>query len=279
MSFRGELESGKYTYEDIIRISADLGLEGLDLTGYYVPPKLNFPPGIASQVVSEMVRQTPANPSSQWFASVRSTAYKNRFQIYSVGSPVKMSHETPELRQKEVAFGKKWVDIADRLGAGTCRVFAGSIPKGATEAQAVDWAVEVYKPLLDYGGEKGIFVAVEDDDEITRSAAQLLNILKLAGNHPFARINIDVGNFRKDGYRDVELCARYSHTSHIKTSMSTPDGGREPADWLKLFGNLANAGFRGYVSMEIETNDNPVPKFAAEEIRVARMFSGTPVPL
>src|SRR5579872_2393805 len=40
MSFRGELESGKYTYEDIIRISADLGLEGLDLTGYYVPPKL-----------------------------------------------------------------------------------------------------------------------------------------------------------------------------------------------------------------------------------------------
>ena len=33
------------------------------------------------------------------------------------------------------------------------------------------------------------------------------------------------------------------------------------------------------VSMEIETNDNPVPKFAAEEIRVARMFSGTPVAL
>jgi hypothetical protein len=30
--------------------------------------------------------------------------------------------------------------------------------------------------------------------------------------------------------------------------------------------------------MEIETNDNPVPKFAAEEIRVARLFSGQPVP-
>jgi hypothetical protein len=52
-----------------------------------------------------------------------------------------------------------------------------------------------------------------------------------------------------------------------------PDGGREPADWVKLFGILANSGFRGYVSTEIETNDNPVPKFAAEEIRVARMFS------
>jgi L-ribulose-5-phosphate 3-epimerase len=279
MSFRGELESGKITYEEIVRISADLGLEGLDMTSYYIPPLLKFPPGIASQVVSEMVRETPANPGSQWLASLRSTAYKNNFQIYSIGTPVKMSHETPELRQKEVAFGKKWVDMAERLGAGHIRVFAGSIPKGANEEQAVAWAVEVYKPILDYGAEKGIFIGVEDDDELTRSSAQLFNILKLAGNHPFARIGLDVGNFRKDGYNEVAKCAPLAHCTHIKTAMSTPEGGREPADWVKLFGILANAGFRGFVSMEIETNDNPVPKFAAEEIRVARMFSGAPVPI
>jgi L-ribulose-5-phosphate 3-epimerase len=278
MSFRGELESGKMTYEDVVHVASDLGLEGLDMTSYYVPPLLKFPAGIASQVVSEMVRETPANPSKEWLASLKSTAYKNNFQIYSIGTPVKMSHETPALRAKEVAFGKKWVDMAERLGVGHIRVFAGSIPKGATEEQAVAWAVEVYKPLLDYGAERGIFIAVEDDDELTRSSAQLLNILKLAGNHPYARINCDVGNFRKDGYNEVAKCAPFAHCTHIKTAMSTPDGGREPADWVKLFGILANAGFRGYVSMEIETNDNPVPKFAAEEIRVARMFSGAPVP-
>lgn len=279
MSFRQELETGKMTYEDVIRFSADLGLEGLDMTSYYIPPKLNFPPGVASQVVSEMVRETPANPSSQWLASLRSTAYKNNFTIYSIGTPVKMSHETPELRRKEVAFGKKWIDMAERVGAGHIRVFAGSIPKGATEEQAVAWSVEVYKQILDYGAEKGIFVGVEDDDELTRSADQILNILKLAGNHPFARIGLDCGNFRKDGYNDVRKCAPLAHCTHIKTAMSTPEGGREPADWVKLFGILANNGFRGYVSMEIETNDNPVPKFAAEEIRIARMFSGMPEPL
>lgn len=64
-----------------------------------------------------------------------------------------------------------------------------------------------------------------------------------------------------------------------KTAMASANGGREPADWVKLFGILANHGFRGYVSMEIETNDHPVPKFAAEEIRVARMFSGMPEPI
>jgi sugar phosphate isomerase/epimerase len=131
-----------------------------------------------------MVRQTPANPGNQWLASLRSTAYKNNFQIYTIGTPVKMSHETPELRKKEVAFGKKWVDMADRLGAGHIRVFAGSIPKGATEEQAVAWAVEVYKQILDYAAEKGIFVGVEDDDELTRTSAQIFNILKLAGIIP-----------------------------------------------------------------------------------------------
>jgi L-ribulose-5-phosphate 3-epimerase len=279
MTFRGELESGQMTYEDLVREAAEYGLQGLDLTGYYLPPLLKFPPGIASQVVSEMVRQTPANPSNEWLASMRSTAYKNAVHIYTIGTPVKMSHETPELRAKEVAFGKKWIDIADRLGAGMVRVFAGSIPKGATEEQAVAWAVEVYKPLLDYGAEKGIFVAVEDDDELTRSADQILNIIKLAGNHPFARVNIDCGNFRKDGYNDVAKCAHLAHSTHIKTAMATPDGGREAANWEKLFGILANNGFRGYVSMEIETNDKPMPKFAAEEIRVARMFSGMPEPV
>ena len=44
------------------------------------------------------------------------------------------------------------LNIADRLGAGHVRVFAGGIPKGGTEVQAVDWAIEVYKPALDYAG-------------------------------------------------------------------------------------------------------------------------------
>lgn len=275
MSFRNRLESGKMTYEDAVREIADLGLEGLDMTSYWVPPLLDFKPGIPSQQISEMVRQTPANPTSQWLSSLRTTAYKNGVPIYSVGSPVKMAQPTPELRQKEIEFAKKWIDIADRLGAEHVRVFGGGIAKGATEAQAVDWAVEVYKPALDYAGSRGIVLGLEDDDELTRTSAQIFTILHKV-NHPFARINIDCGNFRKDGYAEVERCAPYAGATHVKTNMSTPEGKREPADWVKLFGILANGGYRGYVSIEMEPNDkdNPVVRYAPELIRCARMYSG-----
>lgn len=275
MSFRPQLESGKFTYEDAVRYVADYGLEGLDMTGYWVPPLLNFKPGIKSTEISEMVRQTPANPTNQWLASLRTTAYKSGCPIYSVGSPVKMAQATPELRQKEIAFAKKWIDIGERLGAGHVRVFGGGIAQGATEAQAVEWAVEVYKPILDYAGDRGILLGLEDDDELTRTSDQLFTILNKV-KHPFARINLDCGNFRKDGYKEVERCAPFAAATHIKTNMSTPDGKREPADWTKLFGILANGGYRGFVSVEMEPYDNdmPIPKYAAELIRCARLYSG-----
>ena len=120
---------------------------------------------------------------------------------------------------------------------------------------------------------KGIVLGLEDDDDLTRTSAQLLTIVKQV-NHPAARIALDCGNFRKDGYKECEICAPYASSTHVKPQMSTPDGQREPADWAKLFGILANAGYRGYVSLELSTPDNPVPKYAAELIRCARMYSG-----
>ena len=51
------------------------------------------------------------------------------------------------------------------------------------EAQAVDWAVEVYKPILDYAAAKGIVLGLEDDNDPTRTSAQLLTIIKRV-NHP-----------------------------------------------------------------------------------------------
>jgi sugar phosphate isomerase/epimerase len=274
LCFRPELESKKMTYEDIVVLLADLGLEGLELTGYWLPPMLNIPPGTPSQQLSEMVRATPPTPTAQWWNSLRNTAYKNGVHIYSVASPVKMAQRTPELRQKEIAAGKMWVDMAERIGAGNVRVFGGGIAEGATEAQAVDWAVEVYKPVLDYAAGKGIFVSVENDDDLTRTSAQLLTIVKRV-NHPFARIALDAGNFRRDGYKETEICAPYAGSTHIKPMMATPEGTREPADWVKLFGILANGGYRGYMALEVSTTDNPVPKFAAELIRCAKLYSGS----
>src|SRR5579864_3930564 len=116
-SFRKQLEAKSMTYEALIRYVADLGLDGLDTTVYWFP-----------------------DTSDAFLASLRRTAYKNAVSLYSIAARVRLCQPTAELQRAEVENAKKWIDVAERLGAGHVRVFGGAVPKGATEAQAIPWA-------------------------------------------------------------------------------------------------------------------------------------------
>jgi sugar phosphate isomerase/epimerase len=251
-SFRKALQAKTLSYEDLIRYVADQGLDGLDTTVYWFP-----------------------DTSDQYLAKLRSVAYKCGVQLYSAAARVRLSQPTPELRAAEVDNAKKWIDVADKLGAAHVRVFGGALPKGATEAQAIGWAVEVLKRAAEYAGTKGIVLGVEDDGGITATAEPTVQIVKQADT-PWAGINLDTGNFPKNGYAQVELCLPYAVAVHLKTKIAPPEGPKEKADWDRLAGMFCKAGYKGYLSLEYEDNDDPmqaVPALAAELRRVVRKYS------
>ncbi|HVW86307.1 MAG TPA: sugar phosphate isomerase/epimerase family protein [Bryobacteraceae bacterium] len=250
-SYRDQLQSKKLSYEDLIRRVADFGLEGLDTTVYWFP-----------------------DTSNAYLASLRRTAYRNAVSLYSVAVRVRLCQPTPELRQAEVESAKKWVDVAERLGATHVRVFGGAVPKGASEAQAIDWAVETLKRAVEYSGSKGILIGVEDDGGLTTNAGPTIEIVKRTDS-PWAGMNLDTGNFPKDGYAQVEQAIPYAVSTHFKTLISTPDGKKEKADWDRLCGMFAKAGYRGFVSLEYEEKEPEaaVPALAPELIRCARKYS------
>jgi sugar phosphate isomerase/epimerase len=251
-SFRGPLAAKKMTYEDVIRYAADLGFEGLDTTVYWFP-----------------------DTSDQFLASLRRTAYRNGISLYSAAVRVRLCQPTPELRAAEVENAKKWIDVAEKLGAGHVRVFGGQVPKGVSEDQAIDWAAEVLKRAADYSGPKGIFVGVEDDGGLSANAAPTIAILRKADS-PWAGMNVDAGNFPKDGYAQVEMSVPYAVSTHIKSMIATPQGTKEKTDFDRLFALFAKGGYRGFVSLEYEENDpeTAVPRLAPELIRCARKYSG-----
>src|SRR2546426_2147465 len=139
-SFRKEFEARAITYESLIRKVSEWGLDGLDTTVYWFP-----------------------DTSDQFLASLRRTAYKNGVTLYSLAARVRLCQPTPELQRAEVENAKKWVDVAEKVGATHVRVFGGAIPKGTSEPQAIAWAVEVLKRAAEYSGGKGIILGVEDD--------------------------------------------------------------------------------------------------------------------
>lgn len=238
-------------YIDLIGKIADWGLDGLDCTVYWFP-----------------------DDSTEYLATLRKAAYRNGVQIYNAGVRVRLSQPTPELQQAQVEDIKKWIDVADRIGASQIRVFGGPIPKGASEQQAIAWAVEVLKRGADYAGSKGIIIAVEDDAGLTSTAEPTIEIVKRTAS-PWVGINADSGNLKFDGYAKFESLLPYATSVHLKTLVANKDGKYEKADWNRLLGMIGKAGYKGYVGLEYEGDnaDVDVPRFAADLRTLVRKMS------
>ena len=180
------------------------------------------------------------------------------------------------MQQAEVEKVKQWVQVALKLGASHIRVFGGDVPKGATQDQALEWAVEVMKRCADLAGAAGIMLGIEDDFGISTTAEQTLALVKKADS-PWVGINLDTGNFPKDGYSKVAMCIPYAVNVHFKTEIAGENGKEEKADWDRLIGLFASAGYKGYISLEYEGKESPetaVPRLAPELRRIASKYSG-----
>ena len=232
-SFRNQLKDKSLTYADLIRMTADLGADGVDLTTYWLP-----------------------DTNDETLFALKKLAYRSGVSLYTIGIRARMAQPTSALQAAEVETVRKWLDVAERLGASHMRVFGGAIPKGATEDQAVEWAVETLCLCAEEAGKKGITLGVEDDGGITTNADRTVEIVKKASS-PWAGVNLDIGNFPNDAYGQIEMCAPYATNVHFKSHVHI-DHQSQPTDFSRVLNILGNAGYRGYLALEYESTDDPL---------------------
>jgi L-ribulose-5-phosphate 3-epimerase len=231
-SYRQALQAKTMTYEDLIRLAVETGTDGLDLTVYWLP-----------------------TTADDYLLPLRRLAYRNRVEIYSIGTRVRLAQPTAELRAQQLADLRKWLDVAQKLGATHVRVFGGNKPEGATLEQAIGYAVETLKQGAELAGARGLILGVEDDGGITEFARETIAIVKGADS-PWAGMNLDIGNFRPPAvYDQIEMSIPYAVSTHVKTEVALDDGKtKAPFDWDRVFQMFAAHGFRGYMGLEYEGN-------------------------
>ena len=234
-SYRQALQAKTMTYEDLIRIAVETDTDGIDMTVYWMP-----------------------GTSDDYVLPLRRLAYKNRVEIYSLGTRVRLAQPTADLREAQIVELRKWMDVAQRIGATHIRVFGGSKPEGATLEEAIGFAAETLKRGAEYAGARGIILGVEDDGGITDFAKETIEIVKRADS-PWAGMNLDIGNFRPPKvYEQIEMSIPYAVSTHVKTTVALDDGGgRAPCDWDRVFAMFSNYGFRGYMGLEYEAAEDP----------------------
>jgi len=252
-SYREALQKKTMTYEDLVRRAVEYDLDGLDLTVYWFP-----------------------STSDDFLLPLRRLAHLSGIEIYAISIRTDMCRPAGQEREREIAEVKKWVDVAQKLGASHIRVFGGDVPDGATEDQAAAWAAETLKRSAEYAGSRGIILGLENHGGITERADRVVQIVKAVGS-PWTGISLDTGNFHEDPYPQIEMCAAYAVNCQIKSEMQIGKPKPEPADWERIFGMLARAGYKGYVALEYESEKDAsteIPRLLKELRRLCAKYTG-----
>jgi sugar phosphate isomerase/epimerase len=250
-SFREYLtaKENPMTLFDFIDLCADLRLDGTELTCYYFPKDL-----------------TP-----EYFAQIKRRAFLQGLAVSGTAISNHFAVPPGKERDGQIAYTKKWIDYAAEMGAGTVRVYSGSVPKGGTLEEAQKWCVECFEETCEYAGAKGIFLALENHGGISVNADLLLALVEKVKS-PWFGLLLDAGNFRtKNPYKEMERIAPYVVSVQCKTDV-TPEGGKsQPMDYDRVVAILRAVKYSGYIALEYEAREDPktgAPK-AIEALRTA----------
>jgi len=234
---------GKMSLLDWLELAAAWNLDGVELTSYYFTSE-------APQALCEL----------------KAKAFKLGLDISGTSVGNDFCLPAGDERSKQTDLTKRWVDHSVELGAPCVRVFAGHKRPGADRKSDFASVVECLKPCCDYAGTHGVFLALENHGYLTETGPEVLAILE-AVNNEWLGLNLDTGNFISDPYKNMELVAPKTITTHTKSEVRTADGsGSEPADFPRIMNILRAANYRGYISLEYEAKEDAmtaVPKTLA----------------
>lgn len=225
-----------------IDYAAGLGIDAVELTGYFMP----YP--LTTDAINKL----------------RHVAHMHGLDISggAIGNNFTHAPGSPEGRG-QLQHVRMWIDAYSLMGAPVIRVFGGKPVKGVSEEQAVDNIIANLGIACDYAGEKGVILGIENHDFLT-DVDRLLPIVK-AVDSPWFGVNFDSGNIAptSDPYAKLARIAPYAVNAQVKVAIPV-DGEKQEADLGRIIRILQDAGYRGYITLEYEEKEDPytaIPRY------------------
>ncbi len=228
-------DSPKLTLEDFIRDCATMGLEGTELTSYYFPPE----------------------PSNEYLAKLKRLAFELGLDVSGTAVGNDFCHPPGVARDQEINGVKQWIGHAAALDAPVIRIFSGNAKENQSVEAAHRLAVAGIEECCAVAGEHGVMLALENHGGLTETADGMLKLVHDVQS-PWFGVNLDTGNFRTaDPYGDLAKLAPYAVNVQVKVMMQPSGGAKTQADYARLAKMLADVGYRGYIVLEFEEDEDP----------------------
>ena len=206
--------------------------------------------------VNPLLNHFPSTDSA-YLESFREAVAKARSHIVDLGLPGgRFATTVSTVAESAIQDGCKWIDIAATIGSPSVRQHL-SAQKG--EKPDVDAAATHLARLADYGGKRNVVVNLENDNATAEDPYFIVNVLEKV-NHGYLRALPDFGNsvvkYGEDG-NEKAVTAMLQHAfnmCHVKGKLQ-PDGDKTyHVDLKRMFEIARQSAYRGYFSMEFDTN-------------------------
>jgi sugar phosphate isomerase/epimerase len=183
-------------------------------------------------------------------------------------------------RQKHIDHTKNMIDLAAQLAIPAVRLNSGrwktiasfddlmkakgdepALP-GFKQEDAIGWCVDSIQKCLPHAEKAGVKLCLENHWGLTTKTETLLEIWKKV-NSPWLGINMDTGNYPVDPYPEIAKLAPLANIVQAKTYYGGGVWYTLDLDYKRIAGILKKAGFNGWVSLEMEGNEDAstaVPK-------------------
>ncbi|MCK0144179.1 sugar phosphate isomerase/epimerase [Arenibacter sp. F26102] len=237
-SFNSLLKKGEMTFFDMMEYAASIGLDSVDLTGYYFS---SYPePPLNSELFQLKHKALELGLNIAW------TGIRNDFV-----------NPDAESRKADSAMISEWLDVSSSLGATIMRVFTGKHNHdGFSKNEVKKWLVDEYKTCAKYGEEKGVIVALQNHNEFLFTSEEIIDIIKRVDSEWFGLI-LDIGSLHAENpYDEIEKLAPYANYWFIKEHVY-PNGIKTPVDMKKIAKIINNQGYQGHISFESLSDGDP----------------------
>jgi sugar phosphate isomerase/epimerase len=192
-----------------------------------------------------------------YLASFREAVAKAKSHVVDFGLPGRCFATTDTtLAATAVRDASQWIDIAAAIGSPSVRQH---LAPQAGHTPDLDGAVSSLTRLADYGGKHNVVVNLENDSPIWEDPFFIVKVLERA-KHPYLRALPDFGNsivqYGEEG-NEKAVAAMLPHVfnmCHVKNAVQPEAGKTLPVDLGKMFALAKQSGYRGYFSMEFDTN-------------------------
>jgi len=180
-----------------------------------------------------------------------------------------------EKRDEEIKKTIRQIELAYELGIPTMRLNTGRwgtsgsfdelmanqgiepVLEGYTEEDGFKWVIDSIEQCIPVAEKCGVVLGLENHWGLGRTAEGVQRIVKEVDS-PWLMVTLDTGNFLEDPYDQLEMLAGQAILMQAKTYYGGGKWYTLDLDYPRIGEIMRKAGYKGYISLEFEGNEDPM---------------------